>query len=110
MPDIVGSGRVVAPAPAAVIATVAAPPAGLYDIVVNASVSGAAAADTANMQLNKNAAALANPVPHGISGGNVSTTYKREQLDGVNPVQVLAIGAGTAAIVYEATIELTLTG
>lgn len=110
MADIVGSGKVTAPTLGQVIATVAAPPAGKYDITVHAWVSNAAVADEANMALNKNAAPLVSPIPHGVNGVDVSSVYKGENLDGVNPVTVTAIAAGTAAIVYEATIELTPTG
>lgn len=109
MSDVVGSGRVVAPSGAAVIATIAAVnlPKGRYDIVVTAHVSGAAAGDDANMALNVNGAALVSPVPHGVSGIEITTTYKDEVVDGINPVTVTAIGAGTASIVYGATIEAT---
>lgn len=110
MSDIVVSGRVVAPGALATIATVPAPAAGRYTIKIDASVSGAAAADTDNMQLLYNGAVKETPIPQGISGTNVETLQFDEILDGVNPVTVQAIGAGTAAIVYEATIDLTRTG
>jgi hypothetical protein len=116
--DVVGAGRVVAPAALAVIAQIAASAftpvsvateEGEYDITVNASVSGNAAADTDNMALFVNGAALASPLPHGVSGGNVPSTYRKIRVDGVNPIQVQAIGIGTAAIVYAAEITATPT-
>lgn len=109
MSDVTNAGRVVAPAAAGVIASVAAAvlPKGRYDIVVSAHVSGNAAADDANMALNVNGAAFASPVPHGVSGVNVTTTFKDEAVDGINPVTVTAIAIGTASIVYAATLELT---
>lgn len=110
--DIAGSGRAVAPGAAAVLATIAAVniPAGYYDIEVHGSVSNNAAADIGNLKLVKNGADFVNPVPHGVSGADVATKYRREYLDGINPVSVVVVGAGTAAIVYEATIELTPVG
>lgn len=116
MADIVGSGRVVAPAALGVvaqIATAALPPQSQpgpkehFDIVVHASVSGNAAADTDNMQLVNGATVLVSPLPQGVSAADVATTYRDQAIDPTQPIQVQAIGIGTAAIVYEATIEAT---
>lgn len=110
MAEIDASGRAVAPTAGQAVVTVAAPPAGQYDIHVKASVSGAAAADTGNMGLYKGAGTgspIAAPTPHGISGAFAEETYRGVVLDGATSVTVQAIGAATAAIVYEATLELT---
>lgn len=108
--DLVGGGRVVAPTALAVVATLAAPPKGLYNVAVHASVSGNAAADTANMKLQVNGADYINPIEHGISGGDVKAEFHDVDVDGVHALQVLAVGAGTASIVYSAEITATPTG
>lgn len=112
MADIVGSGRAIAPLAAAVLAQIApgSIPKGRYDIEVRAMVSNAAAADVDNIQLLKNGVALANPLPCGVNGAHERTLYKGEDIDGVNPIQVVVIANGTAAIVYEATIDATPAG
>jgi hypothetical protein len=112
MADIVGSGRAVAPLAAAVLAQIAAGalPKGRYDIEVKAMVSNAAAADLDNMQLLKNGVALVNPLPTGANGAHERNVYKGEEIDGVNPIQVVVVANGTAAIVYEATIDATPVG
>lgn len=112
MPEVVGSGKVTAPTALQTIATIvaASAPAGLYDITIHASVSNAAVADESNMKLVKNGADFVVPIPHGVNGVDVVEVFRREQLDGINPVTVAAVGAGTAAIVYEATIELQPVG
>lgn len=110
--EIVGSGRAVAPLAAAVLATVSATvlPAGLYDITVHASVQGVAAIDVGNMKLVRNGADFANPIPHGTNSADSSTTYSREQLDGINPVSVVVVGNATAGVVYTASIEINPVG
>lgn len=105
--DIVGSGKATAPTATTVLATVAAPPAGTYKIRVEATVSGNAAADTDNLKLQINNVDLSNPLPAGVSGAPVVTEFT-EKLDGTHAVNVVVLANGTASILYEATLTLSL--
>jgi hypothetical protein len=97
-------GNVTAPAAGAAIATLAAPPAGVYEVRVAAAVgAGAVAADNGNVQLKKGAA---------VHTANLPTTgteqvIDRVTLDGATAVTLNAVGVGTAAVVYTGRITAT---
>jgi hypothetical protein len=106
--EVFASGSVVAPGAGAAIATLAAAslPAGKYKVEVVASVSGNAVADLGNMRLRRGGVDVASPMPHGASGQPGAPFVVDElALDGTQNLTVEAIGAGTAAIEYNATIQ-----
>lgn len=111
----VASGAPVAPAAAAVVCSIplANLPAGFYNVTVTSGVSGAAAADMANMKLAKTggvAADIANPLPSGLSGNQIVFQSNYVQLDGATNLVVSVIANATAAIKYEAVIEAVRVG
>lgn len=96
--------NVVAPGAGATVATLAAPPPGIYEIVFTAAAgSGAVAADDGNVKL------VFNGVNQllGVNTKGGSNRIARVKLDGTNPVTLAAIGAATAAVVYTGTLTLT---
>lgn len=102
------TARVVAPGAGAPIVTVAAPPAGTYDVSIRAAfdVGAPAAADTNNMELREGAtvrtALLVLPVITVYPG----VVVFRLNLDGATAVSVNATGAGTAGVGYSAQLAL----
>lgn len=103
--ELFASGSVVAPGAGAAIATLAAPSAGKYKVEIDASVSGNAVADIGNMRLRRGGVDLVSPIPHGASGQAARFVVDEVDLDGTQNLTVEAVGAGTAAIEYNATIE-----
>lgn len=108
----VASGKATAPAAGATLVTLSHTvlPAGLYNIDIESAVSGNAAADIGNMEFFLGANAEINPLESGVNGQPVTDSLKEVQLDGATDLIVKAIGAGTAAIVYEAEIKATRVG
>lgn len=98
---------IVAPGAGAAVANIAAPPKGIYEVLVCAAVgAGAVAADNGNVKLSYNGAVQINGVPT----VGVQQRIPRVTLDGVNAVTLAAIGAATAAVVYTGEIILTRIG
>lgn len=104
MAQAIASGVVTAPAAGAAICTLAAPAAGVYEVEITAGVSGAAAADLGNMRLRRGGVDLMSPIPSGASGQQEDTKLEEVALDGAQTLTVEAIGIGTAAIEYQASI------
>ena len=106
----VGAGNATAPLANGVIVAAFIPGvAGVYEIFVTAGTGVAgAAADVGNMQLNKTGVAylrLANP-----ANGSVTLGPFRLTLGVADTLSVVAIGAGTAAVVYTASVTATRIG
>lgn len=102
------SGSVTAPGAGAAIATLASGslPDGKYQVEVIASVSNNAVADVGNMRLRRGGVDFVSPIPHGVNGQPGAPFVVDEiDLDGTQNLTVEAIGAGTAAIEYNATIQ-----
>jgi hypothetical protein len=103
------TARVVAPGAGAAIVTVAAPPAGTYDVQVDTYYDGAPvqAAEGNNVELREGAVVrtvlLARAGALSFNGFRVF----RLVLDGATAVSVNATGAGTAAVGYNAQLILT---
>jgi hypothetical protein len=97
---------VVAPGAAAAIQTTANLAAGVYEIFVTVAIGpGGVAADFANTQLQDGAAVLArlaNPAP----GSQTFGPFRRTMVGGT-ALTVNAVGAGTAAVPYAASIVAT---
>lgn len=98
------AGEATAPAAAAAIATLAAPPAGTYDVQVGTWISAAAAADATNLELRRAGVALFSPIL--VVSGAARRVY-RLTLDGAQNLSVNAIGAGGAGVIYVAEIIAT---
>jgi hypothetical protein len=105
------SGSVTTPAAGATIATVTPGTAGLWEVLVTASVLGTtvAAADSNNMQLMQTTTSRLNPmaltVP-GTTGAPFQSSYPPVvmNLSAVDTVNVKAIALATTGAVYAATI------
>jgi hypothetical protein len=107
-PDVAESlnvgGNVTGPGAVATIATLGVVPLGIYEIRVRVSVgAGALAADNGNMQLFLNNVIDMAALP--TNGDEV--VIPRRSLNGANSVLVRSVGAGTAAVVYTASITAT---
>lgn len=107
MAEVYASGSAVAPAAGAAIATLAAPPKGVYRVKVTSSVSNAAVADVGNLRLRRAGVDLVSPIPHGVSGQPQDFVAEEVALDGTQNLTVEAVGAGTAGVEYNATIVAT---
>ena len=83
--------------------------AGIWEVIVSVTTGVAgAAADVANMQLNKTGVSytrLANPANGAVTFGPYRIT-----LNVTDTLGVVAIGAGTAAVVYGATVSAKRVG
>jgi hypothetical protein len=103
-PSVQAGGNVVGPGVTTTIASVGILPAGDYELRVAASVgAGALAADDGNMQLFGNAAIVVVALPS--KGGEV--VIPRWTANGTNSLIVRTAGAGTAGVVYTATLIAT---
>lgn len=101
------SGSVVAPGAGATIATTAALAAGTYDVAWEVGLQGAAAAaDANNFQLFAGATLLETSVNPGAAGEYAQLTA-RVTIPAATAISVKALGAGTAAVTYSATITAT---
>jgi hypothetical protein len=99
-----GAGNAVAPVAAGVVANLAAPPAGIYEVRVSASVgAGAVAADNGNVKLQRGGVDLLGVVPT----NGAEQTLDRVTLTGAQALTLVAIGNGTAAVVYSGRISVT---
>jgi hypothetical protein len=97
-------GNAVAPGVGVAVATLAAPPAGVYEVRVSAQTgAGTLAADNGNMQLKKGAAAVVAALP---TGGQ-EQIVDRVTLDGATALTVNAVAAATAGVPYTARISAT---
>lgn len=101
------SGSVVAPAAAAVIATLTGLPAGTYTVAWTVGLQGAAAAgDADNFRLNTSAGDVMASVNPGAAG-----EYPQASTEITVPangfIDVYAIAGGTAAVTYAADISIT---
>lgn len=115
MPDrtVTAGGSITAPGAGATLASIAAGslPAGQYRIKTICGVSGVAVADLGNIRLRRAGVDLVGgPVPCGASGGEQDFELDGVALDGTQALDLIAIGAGTAAIEYNVTLTAERTG
>lgn len=103
------TARAVAPGAGAAIVTVAAPPAGTYDVQVRAALDAGApaAADINNMELREGAAVRSAIQVLPVIGVYPPVFTFRVVLDGATAVSVNATGAATAGVGYSAQLALT---
>lgn len=102
------TGRVVGPAAGGAIVTVAAPPAGTYEVEVTTYYDGvpALAAEANNMELREGAVVRSDLIAPGVANviGPIRTFIL--VLDGATAVSVNAVGAATAGVGYNAELVL----
>lgn len=99
------AGTVTAPGAGAAIATLAAPPAGTYEVIVHAGY-GSNAGAVNNMELQRQAVAFATPLFVADTAGVAAPVRNkfRITLSGAQNLTVNAIAAGAAGDVYIASI------
>lgn len=107
MAEQMASGVVVQPGAGAAIATLAAPPAGVYQVRVTAGVSGSNAADLINMRLRRQGVDLLARLPHGANGEQEDTVLEEVSLNGAQNLTVEAVDAGGITVEYNAAIVAT---
>lgn len=102
------TARVVAPGAGAPIVTVAAPPAGTYDVQVRAAFDAGApaAGDINNMELREGATVRTSLQVLPVIASYPGVVVFRLNLDGATAVSVNATGAGTAGVGYNAQLSL----
>jgi hypothetical protein len=110
--SLAASGAATSPGATTVIATLAAPPAGLYQVGARAYVSGTvAAADGDNVELMAGAAVLGvvlvPPLANSTFDDPMFVTWRS---NGATALTLQTIGAGTAASVYHGSIIATQIG
>jgi len=101
-----GQGSVSAPGAGATIATLAAPPAGTYNLRITLGQGPAgtiAAADCGNWKITKSGASF---IAAGLAS-NCEIVIDRITLDGATTITVNALVAATAGVVYTASIKAT---
>lgn len=106
------AGQVTAPALGAAVATLAAPGAGTYTIQVQASFIGGAptaAADSLNLELKvgANVIGVLPPIPITATGSAAAAQFNAVAVPAATAVTVNAIAAGTAGVIYAASIIAT---
>jgi len=104
-------GSATAPGAGAAISSIASAqlPAGYYQIDVEASIDAGApaAADRDNMEVREGATTIKRIVVNPVSNTVPARVSVRRVLDGATNVSVNAVGAGTASVVYRASITAT---
>lgn len=111
--SLLATGVAAAPGAGAAIVTLAAPPAGVYRVIVTSFCGGTIALlEATNLQLKKGATVIGTVLPG--MGGAVGTSWNpgliefpRVTLDGVSALTVNAIGAATVLSSYLAAISAT---
>ncbi len=101
------TNRVVAPVAGGAIVTVAAPPAGTYEVEVLTSYDGAVAAvEINNLELREGVVVVSALLAPSVA--NVVTPVRTFKLvlDGATAVSINATGAGTAGVGYNAELVL----
>lgn len=105
---IQSTARAVAPGAGVNVLTVAAPPAGTYEVWVSVGYDAGApaAADINNMDLQRGGVAFATPLQVFSVLNNPNEKMYRITFSGAQNLTVNAIGAGTAGVGYSASVIL----
>lgn len=106
---LTNSGSATAPGAGAAIATITAPPAGVYKVNVTIVLSGTAETALTNLRLRENAATIATALPSlSAAAGPVNLCFDRVEVnDGGGNLDVIAIAAATAGSVYSVVLQAT---
>jgi hypothetical protein len=108
--SVAATGRVVAPGVGVAIVTIAAPPAGTYDVQVKCyfDVGAPVAADTNNMEFRVGAGVISALLVAPALQTNVGADFLfRVVLSGAQALSINATGAATAGVGYDAFISAT---
>jgi hypothetical protein len=107
--SLVATGTVTAPGVNGVIASIVAPPEGVYEVVVHIALTGTAETALTNLSLRENAQSVAT-LP---SLSTIAMRIVIPQIE-VNPgggnLNVVAVAAATAGAIYNVTLIATRIG
>lgn len=103
--SLVAAGSAAAPGAGASFVSPGTPPAGLYQVTVIYSITGAVEAAPQNVRYSANGGSISINLP---SGGGITDIYTfvipRLQLNGSNQAFLLAIAAATVSTVYTGVV------
>jgi hypothetical protein len=106
---LVATGSVTAPGATGVIASIAAPPEGVYDVAVHIALTGTAETALTNLRLRENATSVA--VLPSIPAIAMRVVLPQVEVNsGGGNLDVVAIAAATAGAIYNVTLIATRTG
>ena len=108
---LVATGSVTAPGAGADVAQIADVPSGLYEVRVIIALTATAETALRNLRLREGGRTIADALPS-LSGLNVLITLPRVEInpdtaDDLVDLDLIAIAAGTAGAVYNATLIAT---
>jgi len=110
-PDSLGNaGSVTAPGAGSGVTTLAAPPAGVYDVTFAFFLSGTAETALANVRVRKGTTNIVNTLPSITGAAAVVVRCPRVTLDGASALSIQSIAAATAGAVYSGWIIATRVG
>lgn len=103
------SAATTTPGAGAVLASIAAPPAGVYRVQVTIVLSGTAETALANLRLRENGATVADALPSlSAAAGPLTLTFDRVEVnEGGGNLDVIAIAAATAGAIYSVVLQAT---
>lgn len=103
---LIGQGTQAAPTANTVIASITAPPPGVYRVVVELTLTGTAETATANARLRQNTVAVTSLPTISTVGATPPIVIQRLTVTGGN-IDVQAIAGATAGSIYTAVISAT---
>jgi hypothetical protein len=105
------AGTVTAPGVGATVASIAAPPDGLYDVAVKILLTGTAETALKNLRLRENGNTIADLPTLSSAGDWTEVCLKNVEVNqGGGNLDVIAIAAATAGAIYNVAIEATRKG
>jgi hypothetical protein len=109
---LTGAGTATAPGAGAAIASIAAPPPGVYKVCLTIVLSGTAETALTNLRLRENGNTVATALPSlSAAAGPVNLTFDRVEVnEGGGNLDVIAIAAATAGAIYTVVINATRIG
>jgi hypothetical protein len=106
---LTAAASVVAPGAGAVIASIAAPPEGVYEVTVRVVLTGTAETALVNCRLRENTNTVANILT--LTGIATVPTYNQVEVNaGGGNLDVIAIAAATGGAIYNVAIQATRIG
>jgi hypothetical protein len=107
--SLVATGSVTAPGVNGVIASIVAPPEGVYEVAVHIALTGTAETALANLSLRENATSVANLPSLSTFAQRIEIPQVEVNAGGGN-LNVVAIAAATAGAIYNVTLVATRVG
>jgi hypothetical protein len=108
--SLMAGNSAAAPGAIGTIVSLAAPPAGVYDVSFGYFLSGTTEAALGNVRLRKQGVSLCGTLPSITGAPPVTDDVKRVTLDGTQTLNLVAIVAATAGSVYNGWIIATRVG